>query len=204
MHFQGKVNCYIQFKCQHNFLNPRITTKWLRDHCRKHGLYQTPHLNEVLYLQHQGFKCIELLEDYTGLRSLWLDHNRLTNVLGLNTMKNLKCLFIQNNYLVTLSGIEFLSQLVILDVSNNELKKINEIVVRNLDSYRFQITIYCKNLKFLDEKPIQENDRFCAKARLKNGIFGMRKEKTRQKDVEDLETIVYVLGKSVTSTHNKY
>ena len=32
----------------------------------------------------------------------------------------------------------------------------------------------------------------------------MRKEKTRQKDVEDLETIIYVLGKSITSTHNKY
>lgn len=36
------------------FLHYRITAKWIREHCRKHGLYQTPHLNEVLYLQHQG------------------------------------------------------------------------------------------------------------------------------------------------------
>lgn len=39
----------------------RITSKWLKDHCRKHGLYQTPHLNEVLYLQHQGMDLTLIL-----------------------------------------------------------------------------------------------------------------------------------------------
>ncbi|XP_046462438.1 dynein axonemal assembly factor 1-like [Daphnia pulex] len=253
-------NVYTDSQDEQNIF-PRITAKWLRNHCRKHGLYQTPHLNEVLYLQHQGFQNIELLEEYTGIKSLWLDHNRLANVSGLNTMTNLKCLFIRNNYLTTLSGIECLSQLVILDVSNNELKEINEIellknlttlyignnklsetssieplprckslstldlsknrlsdyktilnllssisqlsvlyllgnpVVRSIDSYRLQITVCCKNLTFLDEKPIQANDRFCAKAWLKSGIKGIRQEKARQKDVEDLEMIIYVLRK---------
>ncbi|XP_045036940.1 dynein axonemal assembly factor 1-like isoform X2 [Daphnia magna] len=239
---------------------PRITAKWLRNHCRKHGLYQTPQLNEVLYLQHQGFKFIELLEDYVGLKSLWLDHNCITKITGLHNMKNLKCLFIRNNFLTDLRGIECLEQLVILDVSNNLLTDTNALVlpnlttlyvgsnklsdtsgidslarcktlstldlsrnmlkdsqtmlkllirirqlsvlylhgnplVRNFESYRAEITTHCINLKFLDDKPIRENDRFCAKAWMKTGMQGMKEEKIRQKDVEDLEMHVYVMGK---------
>ncbi|KAF6770127.1 Dynein assembly factor 1 axonemal [Paragonimus kellicotti] len=33
---------------------PRITKEFLRKHCAKHKLYQTPHLNDILYLHFNG------------------------------------------------------------------------------------------------------------------------------------------------------
>lgn len=72
-----------------------------------------------------GFKKIECLEEYTGVKSIWLDHNYLTVIDGLYGMSRLKCLFLQNNSLTSLRGIETLRELVILDVSNNKLVDTN-------------------------------------------------------------------------------
>lgn len=54
-----------------------ITPKFLKQLCLdpKHGGYSTPHLNEKLYLHFKGITKIENLDEYTGLRSLWLEGN---------------------------------------------------------------------------------------------------------------------------------
>lgn len=40
----------------------------------------TPELNEVLYLHYKGFTNISNLEKYTGLKTIWLEHNAITKI----------------------------------------------------------------------------------------------------------------------------
>lgn len=52
-----------------------ITPKVLKDICRKHDLYSTPELNDKIYLHYKGFKKIENLDAYTGLKVIYLEGN---------------------------------------------------------------------------------------------------------------------------------
>ena len=78
----------------------RITAEYLREHCRRHDLYMTPRFNTVLYLHHkvhlsakkktmpsprnsQGLKDIENLEEYSGLKCLWLESNVISEIKGI-------------------------------------------------------------------------------------------------------------------------
>jgi dynein assembly factor 1 len=100
---------------------PIMTPERLRVACSEHGGYTQPALNDRLYLHFAGYRRIENLEPFTGLRALWLDSNGLSELRGLSHLAELRCLFLQQNLLTRLTGLEGLAQLTTLNVSSNNL-----------------------------------------------------------------------------------
>jgi len=100
---------------------PVMTPERLRVACLEHGGYSQPALNDRLYLHFAGYRRVQNLEPFTGLRALWLDSNGLAELSGLSHLAELRCLFLQQNLLTRLTGLEGLAQLTTLNVSSNAL-----------------------------------------------------------------------------------
>lgn len=63
-----------------------MTLKYLKQICKEQKGYQTPELNDILYLHFKGFAKIENMDAYFGLKSLWLEGNGIAKIenLGIN------------------------------------------------------------------------------------------------------------------------
>lgn len=106
---------------------PEMTAEEIRQSCRENEGYETPELNDKLYLHFRGFKQIQNLEPYTSCKAIWLDSNGLEKLENLSTMKELRCLYLGKNLITRIEGLESLAQLTLLDLSYNRLSNIENL-----------------------------------------------------------------------------
>uniref|UniRef100_K3WU80 Dynein assembly factor 1, axonemal homolog n=1 Tax=Globisporangium ultimum (strain ATCC 200006 / CBS 805.95 / DAOM BR144) TaxID=431595 RepID=K3WU80_GLOUD len=196
----------------------------LKKLCRDMDLYVTPSINDKLYLHYKGFRTIKNLDEYTGLKVLWLEgnglgkieglehqtqlrtlylhenliskiegleaqvlldtlnlsQNQITKIENLSHMKALTSLALKSNYLVTAQDIEHvltLPNLSVLDIQSNRVTDVNIVdilaqmpelkvlylqgndVVKHIKQYRKTLVYRCRKLKYLDDRPVFDDER---------------------------------------------
>lgn len=104
-----------------------MTKVLLRKLCKDNSLYTTPSINDKLYLHYKGFKTIQNLEEYTGLKALWLEGNGLFKIEGLEAQKDLRTLYLHENIIEKIENLENQTELDNINLSKNFIR-----VVENL------------------------------------------------------------------------
>eukprot|EP01084_Bolivina_argentea_P226033 381878_1 len=95
--------------------------------CRKKGLYETPRLNDSLYLNYEGFSAIKSLEPYFNIKSLFLEGNFISEIENISHLKYLCGLYLQNNTIKKISNLDGLLEIKSLNFANNQINKIENI-----------------------------------------------------------------------------
>lgn len=72
--------------------------KFLRRVCNERGLYDTPRLNNVIFLNDCGLLRVPCLVSYASLRSVHLNGNRLSHIPDLHKLAHLQSLYLQVRY----------------------------------------------------------------------------------------------------------
>lgn len=131
--------------------NTIMNIKYIKQLCKEQKLYQTPELNDKLYLHFKGFAKIQNLEEYHQVKTLWLESNAISKIENLEKLTQLKCLFLHQNCISTIENLQHLKELDTLNLSNNLIKK-----VENLKELQKLSTLQLSHNHLLDKESIQE------------------------------------------------
>ncbi|KAI5058583.1 hypothetical protein GOP47_0026753 [Adiantum capillus-veneris] len=102
-------------------MNPQSLKKL----CKELKLYSScPELNEVLYLQQRGILKVKHLNAYTGVRSIHLECNAISNIEGLEDCVNLACLYLNQNVIEDIKGLDNLKCLDTVNLADNQIRQI--------------------------------------------------------------------------------
>lgn len=75
----------------------------------------------------QGYKKIENLEHYTGLKSLWLENNCISEICGLENQTELTSLYLHNNLIKKIENLDNLTKLDTINLCHNFITKIENL-----------------------------------------------------------------------------
>jgi dynein assembly factor 1 len=98
-----------------------LTKDYLRKLCRDQNLYTTAYLNDKLYLHFKGIRNIKCLDEYVGLKVLWLEGNAITEIEGLDQLQELSTLYLHENLIEVIENLE-------AQVCGFDLKRISSII----------------------------------------------------------------------------
>lgn len=215
----------------------------------KRCYYRTEELNDKLYIHYKGWRELQNLEGWTGLKTLYAECNAFSEITGLQTCTKIRSLFLQENCIKRISGLETLTDLWSINLSSNFIErieglsactKLNTLIIaknkigfggiadieqladssvcsldlqdnrledpdvlpevfarmkdlrvlylkgnpaaKKIVNYRKSLTAYCKDMRYIDDRPVFEDDRRCAEAFNRGGIEEERAEKRRIKE----------------------
>lgn len=126
-YFNEKEKKRLESKAKENNGVPEMSEDEIRLSCLQNNGYETPELNDKLYLHFRGFRRIENLDKYTGCKSIWLDSNGFDKIEGLDKLTELRCLYLSKNLIRKIEGLNALTNLTILDLSYNRISTIENL-----------------------------------------------------------------------------
>ena len=197
------------------YLDPFINLKalWLNNNAitKIEGLSSLINLS-CLYLQNNLIEKIEGLDNLKNLKTLVLSFNYINKIENLENLNYLTTLEIDHNKIKeieNLKGVLSLKSLNILNLSNNDiddtsfsdiieqlpqlrvLRMEGNSVIRKMENYRRILIIKNLELKYLDDTPIEENDRRLANAWKLGGKVEEKKERELIKKEKEEKDKIY-------------
>jgi len=155
-----------------------------------------------IYLQQNCIYKIEGLEGLDSLVTLNLSENFVTRIENLSQCPKLETLQLNNNNIIHVEDLELLKEcptIRVLELSKNQiedpaivdvleclpdlrlLKLDGNPVIRKISGYRKTLICRLKNLTYLDDRPVFEEERLTAEAWGRGGVEAEKMERQRQR-----------------------
>ena len=202
LHFQG----FRKIQNLDNFTNLQVLYLENNSINKIEGLDKLVNLT-CLYLQNNYIKEIENLENNNKLSILNLSNNKIQSIPDITYLNKLDNLYISKNALSTIKNLEgllYLKSLTLLDIQNNPFKmnpddlivflnKLEKLkvlylkgdITRSIPNYRRYLTVKIRNLTYLDDKPIKNEDRVGADAYFKGGYQAEKEARIKYREEND-------------------